>query len=284
LSRIYDEQAPESKEAVFEGKEVLLKVITLNSTSQTKDAQKLRLIEAISEATNLQTAVITADRYSNETVNLQLQQLVFDRYGLLFERKRGEFDDGLHNGYIETQQIIERNLFFRLLLAANGDLKRAIQKRLFARLSKSGWQLPTEEQMDRFYFAFRCLNALRPKRFEAERNKEIYARLYVLTSWYMPKSFRDVGSVTDELLKNFQTGWETFVKQHESDKRFLRPSVDPITRQPTTWFDRAHWVRSGGFPETAERYFSERAGKKAAGISAELSGPEAVGKVPDGPA
>ena len=114
----------------------------------------------------------------------------------------------------------------------------------------------------------------------------MYAKLYVLTSWYMPKGFRDAGSVTNELLKNFQTDWELFVKQHESDKRFLKPSVDPITRQPTTWFNRGLWVRSGGFPEDAKRYFSKKAGKEAAGISATFSEPEAIEKIdpPEGSA
>lgn len=60
LSRIYDEQPPDCKDAVFEGKEVLLKVITLNSTSQAKDEEKLKLIEAISASTNLQTAGIAS--------------------------------------------------------------------------------------------------------------------------------------------------------------------------------------------------------------------------------
>lgn len=263
LSRIYNEQPPDRKEAVFEGKEVLLKVITLNSTSQTKDEEKLKLIEAISTATNLQTAVITADRYSNETVNLQLQQLVFERYGLLFERKRGEFEDGLHSGYIEIRQVIERNLFFRLLFAANGDLKKAVQKRLFAKLSRSGWALPSDEQLDRFYFAYRCFRVLGPKRIMAEnKNKEVYAKLYVLTSWYMPKDLKEAGSETNQLLKDFESDWVGFLKLHQSDKRFLKSSVDRITHQPTTWFNKARWIQSGSFLEDAKQYFSKAADEK----------------------
>ena len=262
LSRIYDEQPLESKESVFDGKEVLLKVITLNSTSQTKDEEKLRLIEAISEATNLQTTVITADRYSNEAVNLQLQKLVFDRYGLLFERKRGEFEDGLHNGYVETQQIIERNLFFRLLFAANGDLKRAVQKRLFAKLSKARWTIPSDDQLDRLYFAYRCSRTLGPKRVMAEgKNKELYAKLYVLTSWYMPKDFEEAGSVSAELLRTFEADWKDFVRAHQSDARFIKPSIDRVTRQPTTWFNIARWIQSGSFLDAAKEYFSTKAGE-----------------------
>jgi hypothetical protein len=112
---------------MFEGKEVLLKIITVNAAPAAQTNDKLALIEAVSAATNLQTAVINADRYSNEPLNLQLQKIVFERYGLLYERKRGEFADGVHNEYIEPSQIVERNLFFRILFAANGDLTRAVQ-------------------------------------------------------------------------------------------------------------------------------------------------------------
>lgn len=201
-------------------------------------------------------AVITADRYSNEAVNLQLQRTIFDRYGLLFERKRGEFEDGLHSGYIEGQQVIERNLFFRLLFAANGDLKRAVQKRLFAKLSRSGWAVPPPEELDRFYFAYRCFRVLSPRRIVIDtKSKEAYAKLYVLTSWYMPKDFKEAGSVTEQLLNNFESDWKAFVKLHESDKRFTKSSVDRITRQPTTWFNTARWVQSGSFLEAAAHYF-----------------------------
>ncbi len=265
LSRIYEEQPLDSKGTPFEGKEVLLKVITFNSTSQAKDEDKLKLIEAISEATNLQTAVITADRYSNETLNLRLQQLVFDRYGLLFERKRGEFEDGLHNGYIDARQVIERNLFFRLFFAANGDLRRAVQKRLFAKLSKEGWALPSQEQLDKFYFAYRCFLVIGPSRFMADKGKEIYAKLYVLTSWYMPKDYGEAGSVTKTMFRDFEADWEDFVRLHQSDSRFLKPSIDRITRQPTTWFNRARWVLSGDFVEAAKQYFTELARAKLSG-------------------
>jgi hypothetical protein len=172
----------------------------------------------------------------------------------------------LHNGYIETQQVIERNLFFRLLFAANGDFKKAVQKRLFAKLSRSGWALPSDEQLNRFYFAYRCFRVLGPKRIMAEnKNKEVYAKLYVLTSWYMPKDFKEAGSETNQLFKDFQSDWEGFVKLHQSDKRFLKSSVDRITHQPTTWFNRARWIQSGSFLEAAEQYFSKAADEKLPG-------------------
>src|ERR1019366_3100844 len=100
LSRIYEETPEHEREALFAGKELLLKVITLSREGQTGTKSKVDLIEAISIATNQQTVVITADRYSNEEFNVELQNRLFARYGLLFERKRGEFQDGVYQQYI----------------------------------------------------------------------------------------------------------------------------------------------------------------------------------------
>jgi hypothetical protein len=48
------------------------------------------LHKEISRATNQQTAVDDADRRSNDKIQIELQ-----KYGLFYERKRGEFFDGL---------------------------------------------------------------------------------------------------------------------------------------------------------------------------------------------
>jgi hypothetical protein len=257
LSRIYEEQPAANREATFEGKEVLLKVITLTSGSEARDDDKVRLIEAISAATNLQTAVITADRYSNEAVNLRLQKVMFDRYGLLFERKRGEFQDGLRNGYVKGAQIVERNLFFRIMFAANGDLKRAIQKKLFARLSKSGWAVPTQNQLDRFYFAYLCFHLLGPRQTRYDQaSKEIYAKLYVMTSQYMPTDIKNFQSVADSQIKPFRAEWDRFVGLHETNNtQFIRMSINRKTQQPVAFFNKMKWIQSGTFQQDVKDYF-----------------------------
>jgi AIPR protein len=259
LSRIYEEQAPEQADAVFEGKEVLLKVITLNSGPKAKEEDKVRLIEAISTATNQQTAVINADRYSNETVNLKLQKTLFDRYGLLFERKRGEFEDGVYNAYVQRSQIIERNLFFRILFAANGDINRAVQKRLFAKLSKSGWSVPTSEQLDRFYFGYLCSQLLAPREaFSDYQTKEIYGKVFVMTSWYMPPEIGDFESAARNSLEAFLSEWDRFVNLHESSNtQFIKVRIDRATQKPVSFFNRHRWVRSGNFPKDVKEYFEK---------------------------
>ena len=127
LSRIYSDPEVDA-EAAFGNKEIMLKVITVADCA-TED--KIRLIDEISTATNRQTPVINADRFSNESFHKAVQQIVFERYGALYERKRGEFADGVRDGYIDRNVIVERNSFWRIYYAANGDLERAGQKRLF---------------------------------------------------------------------------------------------------------------------------------------------------------
>lgn len=127
LSRIYSD--PEfDAETVFGSKEIMLKVITV---SDCVPEDKGRLIDEISSATNRQTPVFNADRFSNDSFHKAVQQIVFERYGALYERKRGEFADGVRDGYIDRNLIVERNSFWRIYYASNGNLKKANQKRLF---------------------------------------------------------------------------------------------------------------------------------------------------------
>src|SRR5580693_5651037 len=73
LSRAYEDCVKSGNADAFDNKEVLVKVITLN-TSDTHDdpAHRLELIEQISTAANQQTAVTNADRRSNEKSQLEI--------------------------------------------------------------------------------------------------------------------------------------------------------------------------------------------------------------------
>ena len=73
LSRILEENIDSNFEDIFQGKEVLLKVITLldiGESSELKTKKKVKLIDDISTATNQQTPVIPADRFSNESYHV----------------------------------------------------------------------------------------------------------------------------------------------------------------------------------------------------------------------
>lgn len=115
LSRIYSECLDGKEDrSVFEGKEVLLKIVTFGESASRNEPNKRRLIEDISKATNRQSVVSDADRRSNDKVQIDLQETLFDDFGCYYERKTGEFSNGIREKYITRKQIIDRDTLLRV--------------------------------------------------------------------------------------------------------------------------------------------------------------------------
>ena len=125
LSLIWESCKTDLDFKVFEGKEVLLKIISFNDEeSRRSNSEKLKLIEEISVATNQQSPVYEADRRANDRIQVQLQELIFRDFGLYYERKKGEFGDGLSKKYISRNQLIDRETFLRICLSVKGEPSR----------------------------------------------------------------------------------------------------------------------------------------------------------------
>jgi hypothetical protein len=136
LGRIYEKVKPNAKWGVFKNKEVLLRVITFVSASGSDSTQgRVKLIAAISKASNSQTAVDESDRRSNDPILKEIQEEFFIDHGLYYERKRGEFHDGLHSGYIDKAQIVDREQLIRICLACayRANHARSSIKKFFKR-------------------------------------------------------------------------------------------------------------------------------------------------------
>jgi hypothetical protein len=120
LGRIYEGCASTNKFKVFKGKEVLLKIITFvgPQKASAQDA-RLTLIGDISKASNSQTKVDESDRRSNDQIQIGLQKELFEHYGLYYERKRGEFSDGIHYGYLPSRLVVNREKLVRVGLACD---------------------------------------------------------------------------------------------------------------------------------------------------------------------
>lgn len=67
-------------------------------------------------------------------MQLSLQAHFFDEFGLFYERKKGEFSDGLSSGYIDPRLLIDRVKLVRVALAADNKphLARSSVKKYFA--------------------------------------------------------------------------------------------------------------------------------------------------------
>lgn len=165
LSKIYEDKLNQGDpDKCFEDKEVLTKVITFlpNTETQSNPVEKLQLIEAISKATNLQTDVTDADRKSNDEIQVQIQERIFNEFGCFYERKRGEYWNGSRDGYIDQNRVVYRGTFLRICLACNGfasQARRNSDRVLFG----NDFYYSKLKDLDRtkeYYFGYTCLDVL----------------------------------------------------------------------------------------------------------------------------
>lgn len=253
LSRILHDCPADEVEAVFGGKEVLLKIITLIDDSTHED--KLRLIEDISSATNKQTPVNNADRYANETFHQEIQTKAFDLYGLFYERKRGEFSDGIHCGYIKKTDIIERNQFFRIFYSANGMLSKGMEKKLFARNRFSEIDINNEESFNNFHIGLCVFRKLTGTSNSAQTfPKTIYAKIYIYILLFQDQATDETTLSTN--LESLNSAWTSFIAyQSENSKYGLLTVLDRKTREVRIVFSEKKFSESNGFEKSIKEYF-----------------------------
>lgn len=160
LSRLYEDVLTGSKgPEIFSCKEVLLKIITFDPSQSATPEARLSLIEDISRATNSQTPVKEADRRSNDKIQVDIQRGLFERYGYYYERKRGEFADGVRDGYLERSHIIDREDFLRVCMACDLKVSQARgtnSKKLFG-LENFTQTLRSTDRIEEYFQAYRCL-------------------------------------------------------------------------------------------------------------------------------
>ena len=117
LSTIYDEHEKKPSNPL-KGKEVLLKIVTPIRDSDGVDS---KFIELISNATNQQNEVSEADRRSNHAIQIELQKRLYNDYGYLYERKAGEFHDGIQSNFVDKNLVIDRFKFLKAYWAYKGE-------------------------------------------------------------------------------------------------------------------------------------------------------------------
>lgn len=126
LANIYED--PNIDNCVFDGKEVLTKVITFEEIDEEKiesEKIKVELIENLSRSTNLQSVVNEADRRSNDEIQIKLQNYMFEEFGYCYNRKEGEFLNGEEKGYLPKSKIIPRDVIIRIANSCIGRVSTA---------------------------------------------------------------------------------------------------------------------------------------------------------------
>jgi hypothetical protein len=163
LSRIYEDIKNGTENGdIFNNKEVLLKIITFGEHSATSETKKRSLIESISKATNRQNEVSDADRRSNDKIQIDLQELFFNQFGYYYERKKGEFADGIKDKYISRNQIIDRELLLRLAVCC--DMQPAVARRSSGKFlfqeSNFTKYLNDSERIIEYFYAFNVYQSI----------------------------------------------------------------------------------------------------------------------------
>ncbi|WP_018622347.1 AIPR family protein [Spirosoma luteum] len=259
LSRIYEENIQKDVEKVFLNKEVLLKIITLLENN--KHESKVELINDISEATNKQTPVIHADKMSNEKLQIEIQKCLFDRYGLLYERKRGEFADGVFNGYIPQEAVMERNLFFRMFYCANGRITKAREKKLFLKQGITFQSLTAGDKLDNSYFGYLCFQKLDEMKQPTQRvDLSTYAKVFVMTVLFKPGKLVDYNAIADNSYKLVNQHWKGFLEHYKDNIAETKTRINKKTQEVTTYqsYNYSKWFDSARFRQDIIDYFSTK--------------------------
>lgn len=166
----------ESKECdkLTEDKKVMLKIITIECDDDNKNEQYIKFIENISNATNKQTKVEEADRRANDSIQIKLQRYIYKKYSLFYERKNGEYETAISEGYLPKNLIISRTDFLRASLAFKGDPTQARSSsgdKLFE-MNMFNSILSSEDEFDYLMIAYKVFSYLVEKEKSAKKNNE----------------------------------------------------------------------------------------------------------------
>lgn len=247
LSKIYADNLKQGyPNNVFDNKEVMLKIITFTDINENSNNDILTLIENISRATNQQTAVDDADRRSNDKIQIELQKRIFEEFGYFYERKRGEFYDGLNNHYIDKSKIIDRSLFLRICYAISdkpSQARRNSDKVLFKKDSFDQI-LNDVSKTNIFVFGYLCYKNLETiqKKFSRSSNRYglinyghglrygkmaiINAITYILDEEITKKNIEEFANKYINLVLPLWTAFESFIMQQEYNKDYFNSYLD----------------------------------------------------------
>ena len=180
-----------------------------------------------------------------------------DSNGILYERKRGEFGDGIYNDYIKESEVIERNLFFRLYYASNGNINKAIEKKLFLKQDFSETTIQETDKLDNFYFGFLFFKKIYKSKESINKiEKNTYGQIFAMTVKYKPEHLLNYESAIESNLENFNLDWDEFIKNISSvNTAHLTLYIDKQTKKTVSVFSESNWYKSNLFERDVINYF-----------------------------
>lgn len=234
LGRIYEELIQTKQNIdIFDNKEVMLKVITFDNETVLDEDKKRNLIESISKATNQQTYVSDADRRSNDSVLVNIQEYIYKTFGIFLERKRGEFGDGVRNKYIDRNLIVEREVLLRIALSINGRVyeTKTGDKKIYTENNLKTFFNVKNSVLNKYIFGYKAylklgfFNSNDIDRYGFSLKYGKYAVIYALSqkfdeSW----GIRDYDEKLNEILEPILKEWnefEEFAKSKDTQSKYF---------------------------------------------------------------
>lgn len=231
LSILYEKFLENGNLHFFDNKEVLLKIISFNTEENFNaefEVNKLKLIEEISVATNQQSTVSEADRRANDRVQIELQEKIYNDFGLFYERKRGEFGDGIKNGYIERNKIIDREHFVRICLASQNNPVSARAGSVNSFFNKNNFDsiLSNSDDYKKYVFSLKAFEKIPyySNINSNSRNLGRYAITCVIANMFKEDlPIEEYDNTIDTFLKQIIDQWpnfEDFARQDDTNKQY----------------------------------------------------------------
>jgi hypothetical protein len=176
----------------------------------------------------------------------------------LFERKRGEFEDGIRAKYIDKEMVIERNLFFRVYFASNGEIPMALQKKLFVKAVDPKKLIEDQARLDRFYFAYLLfLRIANPHSLSRNFRGPTLAKLFFMTERYKPSQKSAFPVVISQCMDNLVSDWDNLIKfSVPHSTHYFRVTTDKITGEKRHVFRTDKWVNSPDFLEDVKGFWA----------------------------
>lgn len=255
LSRLYEDNEDKT---IFDKKEVLLKVITVPSEAENKES----LIEKISNATNHQTPVGPSDRLSNMEEQIYLQKRLFNEFGVLYERKRGEYSDGITKGYISENDIIDRSLFIKIYYVLLDKISSSKAKKLFV---THRWTKKAIEDNNMILATLFGCKGYRRMQIMSKSNisdLDMLGKVKAMVLLFNPGLFSEFDNAIEQHANEIADGWPLFLETN-SDNVYQKTTVLETNGERRTVYKRARskmraWINSKDFEEKAKAFFVQK--------------------------
>lgn len=267
LSRILETHKLDSED-LFNNKEVLLKIITIND-SEIEEKNSLQLIESISNATNQQNLVTYADRHSNDRVQLAIQKEFYQKYGILYERKRGEFADAINNGYIDANNITTRSEILRISRAIYGDLGRKQSGKKYFNNETYYNRFFKKDDVDKYYFGYVCFRELQKHKENPELRSDESERAMRFGPQYIIHILSKIIPINSQLTESeikshvstIVTKWidfEKYILALSKNNKFYITRYDRVTEESKNVFQYKKYYYSKEAIDDMRQYFLEK--------------------------